>query len=157
MKMINILLKLKIKKFYKKCNVKIKKIMTNFVKIKLDPSYGDYSYKEGSNIEMDTLGTFLTSDVGCQIDNGPYSWQSWALNDRLGMATSGNITCLEKEGDYLFLTDQCSQEKDPTELKMSRQQFVQLLDEWQEKVCKTKPKEVIIKHENNIFFIEITE
>jgi hypothetical protein len=42
----------------------------------------------------------------------------------------------------------------PPGLKMSRFQFVKLLDEWQEKVCRHQPKEVIIKHENGEFFIE---
>jgi hypothetical protein len=37
---------------------------------------------------------------------------------------------------------------------MSRDQFIKLLDDWQEKVCKLKPKEVIIKHENDEFVIE---
>jgi hypothetical protein len=37
---------------------------------------------------------------------------------------------------------------------MSRQQFAQLFDDWQEKVCKYRPKEVIIKHENDQFTIE---
>jgi hypothetical protein len=37
---------------------------------------------------------------------------------------------------------------------MTKQQFVQLLDDWQEKVCKPMPTEVIIKYENNQFIIE---
>jgi hypothetical protein len=42
----------------------------------------------------------------------------------------------------------------PTKLKLTRQQFVDIIAEWYEKVCKHKPKEVIIKHENDHFFIE---
>lgn len=40
---------------------------------------------------------------------------------------------------------------------MTRQQFAQLFDEWQEKVCQHKPKEVVIKHVNDQFFIETQE
>ena len=130
--------------------------MGNFIKLSLTESGWNYIYEDASSIAMNILGNFLSCDVGCSKQCSP-SFQDWALDDKLGMGTSGNITFLEKEGNYIFLTDQCSQEEDPTELKMSRQQFVKLLDEWQEKVCKTKPKEVIIKHESDIFFIEIIE
>lgn len=129
----------------------------SFIKIKLDPSYGDYSYQNGSGIKMDILGIFLSSDVSCKLYQSYPSWQEWALNDKLGMGTSGNITILEKEGDYIFLSDMCSQEEDPTELKMSRRQFVQLLDEWQEKVCKKLPKEVTITYENDKYIIETVD
>jgi len=37
---------------------------------------------------------------------------------------------------------------------MSRTQFIKLLDDWQKKVCKHKPKEVMITFENNQFNIE---
>ena len=127
----------------------------NFVKLELTPTK-NYLYQDASSIAMNILGNFLSCDVRC-LRLGYPSFQDWALDDKLGMGTSGNITFLEKEGDYIFLTDQCSQEEDPTELKMSRQQFVQLLNEWQEKVCKTKPNEVIITHENNEFIIKITD
>jgi hypothetical protein len=40
---------------------------------------------------------------------------------------------------------------------MSGQQLIQLLDDWQEKVCKLKPKEVLIKFENGEFSIETKE
>ena len=37
---------------------------------------------------------------------------------------------------------------------MTLSQYVQLLDEWENKICKEMPKEVIIKHENDQFIIE---
>lgn len=76
------------------------------------------------------------------------------LDDKLGEACSGNITALEKDGDYIELTDLYSEEEVPTILRISRNQFVKLLDEWEEKVCKQKPKEVIIKYDNGEFIIE---
>lgn len=129
----------------------------NFTKLILDVNYGNYSFRGASNAEMGILGLFLTDDVGCSEHS--YSWpsyQDWTLDDSLGECVSGNITVLEKEGDYVYLTDQCPdpEEKKPAILKISRTQFVKLLDDWREKVCETKPKEVIIKHENDQFVIE---
>ena len=37
---------------------------------------------------------------------------------------------------------------------MRRQQFVDILNEWQEKVYIPQPKEVAIKHDNDKFWIE---
>ncbi len=42
----------------------------------------------------------------------------------------------------------------PTEVQMTIKQFVQLLDDWENKVCKLRPKEVIIKYEDGEFIIE---
>jgi len=124
----------------------------NIAKLELS-SYGTYSYKGGSNLEMEILCAFLSSDVGCSIT----SYQDWALDDSQEMGVSGNITFLEKDDDYIYLSDLYSEEENPTELKISRQQFVQLLNDWQEKACKHKPKTAIIKHENNQFTIETSD
>ncbi len=121
--------------------------------IRLIYDRGSYNCKNSSSIEMDILGHFFSSDVRLGKESYP-TFKDWALNDSLGMGVSGNITALEKEGNYVYLTDAYSLEKVPTEVKMTRQQFVQLFDEWQEKVCKNKPKEVIIKHENDLVVIE---
>jgi hypothetical protein len=45
-------------------------------------------------------------------------------------------------------------EKKPTQLRMSRNQLLQLLDSWKDIVCAKEPKEVIIKHEKNQFTIK---
>jgi len=128
----------------------------NFVKLELDVSYGNYSYHGASNTAMGIIGLFLIDDVGC-ADTGYPTYKDWALNDSLGMGVSGNITALEKEGGYIYLTDSCSVEDIPTEVKMTRQQFISLLDDWRDKVCKAKPKEVIIKHDGSKFTIETKE
>jgi hypothetical protein len=126
-----------------------------FVRLILDGNYGDYSYKHSSSIEMDIIGCFFTDNVGCKAGTSRHpTYQDWARDDSLGSCVSGNMIELEKEGEYIFLQDIYSQESEPTRLKMSRAQLVQLLDEWQEKVCKLKPKEVIIKCENGEFSIE---
>ena len=123
-----------------------------FVTLQLDQKYGDYSYKHASNTEMCILGLFF-SDIGCLKQSSP-TFQEWILYDKWGMAVATNTTFLEKDGEYIFLTEQSSGEEDPTELKMSRQQLVQLIDEWQGQVYKTMPSEVIIRHKNDTFIIE---
>ena len=121
----------------------------NAVKLKLNQSYGNYSCYYFSNGEMNILGNFLSDDIGCYSP----TFREWATKEHWNGA-SGNITMVEKEGDFIYLSDLYSEEEMPTELKMTVQQFVQLLDDWRDKVCSTKPKEVIIKYENDQFIIE---
>jgi hypothetical protein len=116
---------------------------------------GRYRYTDASNIEMTILGHLLASDIGCSLrSNRTPTFKDWALDDSLGDCLSSNLTRLEKEGNYIFLTDIYSDEEIPTEFKISRQQFAKIFDDWQEKVCKTNPKEVLIKYENDEFVIE---
>jgi hypothetical protein len=108
-----------------------------------------YSCKEGSNLKMDILGFFLSSDVGCGWSSfKEFAFNEWEIN------TSSNITFLRKENGRVLLSDLYSEESEPTELEMTVEQFIQLLDDWEIKVCKTKPKEVLIKYENGEFIIE---
>lgn len=120
-----------------------------------------YTYKAASNIAMNILGDFFTTDVWCF---GGQSFKDWALANKEDLASQftyhigANATFLEEEDDgYIYLHDanEWDTEKRKSQyLKISRHQFVQLIDAWQEKVCKAKPKEVIIKHENDQFIIE---
>jgi hypothetical protein len=125
----------------------------NFVKLILSPS-NKYSYENASNIEMNILGDFLASDVRCSQTNDQPSFKDWALNDSLGEYLSCNLTSLEKEGDNILLIDSYSENEIPASLKISKRQFTKLFDDWKEKVCKLKPKEVIIKYENDQFIFE---
>lgn len=120
-----------------------------FIKL-VTSSHLGYIYRDASNIEMTILGHFLVSDIGC----GSSPFKEWAFNDNWGDACSGNITKLEKEDNYILLTDLYSQENIPTILKITREQYVRVITDWEEKVCKLKPKEVIIKYQNNEFVIE---
>lgn len=117
-------------------------------------SLGGYTYRNGSNIAMDVLGCFFATDIGC--NNGVF-FREWALESTDGDVCGGNCTVLEKENDNILLSDECSEELIPTKLKMSTNQFIQLCDEWQEKIVKLMPKEVIIKHEHGRFFIETSD
>jgi|SRR5579863_4106678 len=127
-----------------------------FVKLALRDSNNGYTYKGSSSIKMDIIGMFLATDVGCYWP----TYREWALankNDPKSLFTysfGGNTTALEEKGNYIFLTDEHSAEKKPTKFRISCAQFIQLLDDWKEMVCDKKPKEVIIKYENDQFIIE---
>ncbi len=115
-----------------------------------------YMYQDASDIKMNILGDFLSSDVFCLLQNIT-GYQEWIQDDSQGYAVSGNITCLEKEGDIIILGDMLSEEKVPTEVQVTRKQLVQLLDDWREKVCKTMPQYIMIKYENDQYTIETSE
>ena len=119
------------------------------VKFFLDINYGDYSYTDASSIEMCILGRFLTSDVRSR----PSAFKQYLLNDQQ-QYTSANATTLEKQNGYILLSDQYPEEGYEAQLKMTHDQLIKLLDDWEKKVIKLEPKEVIIKHENDQFIIE---
>lgn len=120
----------------------------NFVKLVLS-SYGSYHYNDASNIEMNILGNFLTDDVGCMGS----SFKEFAFNE-WETETASNITSLRKEHGKIFLSDLYSEEDLPTELAMTLSQYVQLLDDWENKICKKRPQEVVIKRENDQFVFQ---
>jgi hypothetical protein len=134
----------------------------DFVKLSLDKSYGDYSYQESSNIEMCVLGSLL-SDVGCCYQS---SCKDWALADKndphSGFAhTYGTNAIFLEEDDNgnIHIVDAIGSDDEdeyyiPGRIIVTRQQFIQLLDDWKEKVCKLKPKEVMITYDNDQFSIE---
>ena len=112
-------------------------------------STGRYLYEDASNIAMNILGNFLCTD----INNDSSSFKEWLYNNKFDRAC-GNLTILDKENECILLSDLYSEEINPTELKMTSSQFLQILDDWEEKVIKKKPKEVIIIYKNNEFTIE---
>jgi hypothetical protein len=135
----------------------------NFVRLVIS-QYGSYSYQESSNIEMCVLGTFV-SEVG----GGEQAWPSfkdWALADKddpssIFTHTIGTNTSFLEEDDNrnIHIVDAIGSDDEdeyyiPGRIIVTRQQFVKLLDDWQEKVCKYKPKEVIIKYDNDQFIVE---
>lgn len=118
-----------------------------FAKLIYDGEY--YSYRGSSNLKMDILGLFFR----CELRYGISSYKDWVFDDA-SISACGNITALEKVDGHIYMSDLLSEEKDPTELIMTIEQFVQLLDDWDNKVCKLRPKEVLIKYENDQFIIE---
>ena len=125
--------------------------MMDIVNFFIDENYGGYSCKNASNIEMCTLGNFLSSEIGCGY---PSSFKEWGVNDNWGDETNGNLTILKKDGDYILLGDLFSEEPIPTMLRMTRKQYVQVITDWEEKVCKLRPKEVTITYQYDEFKIE---
>ncbi len=116
-----------------------------------------YQYGGGSSISMDILGSFLKADY-----NGNKFYKEWALalndpNSEYGTTCGGNCTYLEYENGTIFIDHEFLQDKkNPQLAKISREQFIKILDEWDQKVVKVdpKPKEVIIKQEGDQLFIE---
>jgi hypothetical protein len=119
-----------------------------FVELVISPTQR-YSYKAASDIEMNILGDFLASDVGYR----PSPFRQWAFN-KASQNANGNLTALEKDADFILLTDIFAKEESPTALKMTFEQFVQILNDWQEKVCNAQPGTIIIQYENNQFVIK---
>jgi len=123
--------------------------MNNFVKLILDINH--YRYQDANTVEMCILGCFLVSDVGCYWP----SFKEWIFNEP-SLYTGGNITNLEKEGDYIIISDQFSEQPDGGPyFKVSKQAFYDLLSDW-EKNCKQKPNEVLIMYDGHKFEIKIS-
>jgi hypothetical protein len=118
----------------------------DFVKIIYEKD--SYNYHEASSMRLCTLGLFLADDVGGRIS----SIREWFFDDNV-LYASMNITGISKEKGCVLLNDLYFEEK-PSELKLTYSQFLQLLDDWEEKVLKLKPKEVTIKYENDQFIFE---
>jgi hypothetical protein len=115
---------------------------------------GFYIYEDSSSIQMDILGSLFKSDLRCPGT----SLDDWIFDDNKGLGTSGNLIYLEKEDNYILLSDLYDEDKEnPVELKISRQQLAQLIYDWQEKVCKLKPQEVTITYENDTFTLTTSD
>ena len=111
-----------------------------------------YKYHDSSCPEMGLLGIFLTNDVGCQdISHTIILFTSdsklWDKDDKI-------IKLTENEEGSIILTDKYSTLQDPCALKIPKEYLLSIIEKWREKVCKTKPKEVIIKYENDQLSIE---
>jgi hypothetical protein len=116
---------------------------------------GYYSGIETSNVEMCILGNFLTSDVRCRVDD--FFWEDW-FYDAKNESCGGNITQLYKEGEYIELEDECPiEEFAHIVVRMRRDQFIKLLNDWKEIVCKNRPQEVILRYENDEYTVEVTK
>jgi hypothetical protein len=121
----------------------------NFVRLTLSQNC-NYSYLDASNTQMSDLGMFLAYDFDC-------SWSSfgeWATSDSLGDCVSGNITRLEKDNEYILLSDLYNEKENQVKLKMTRSQFIKILDDWCDRIIKKRPKEVTIIYDGNQFIIE---
>jgi len=122
-----------------------------------------YSPQRATNIPMLILGCFLTDDNRCSKN----SWQDWAKeakslrDDQFPHTVGSNITFLEIDQNEIISMyndlDYGELEEKAPHLKISVDQFVELLDEWYERVCKQQPQEVLLKYENNTYTLEIIQ
>lgn len=127
----------------------------NFVIIEVGRR-GECSFKEASNIEMTFVGRFFAVDVQCR---GSLAFKNWALASMDGSLGSGNATVLKREKGDILLSDDYPVGPNPSVARIGMRQFLQLFDEWQEKVVakQPRPKTVVIKHENGVFWIETSD
>jgi|SRR5581483_6283864 len=119
------------------------------IRLFLKENYKSYFF-DNASVNMLILGDFFRSDVGCRT-----TFKDWASTAVDGDYCSGNTTGLEIEGDDILMTDLYPEV--PAELRMKKEQFIKLFDEWLEKVCKKNPKEVMIIHDNDEFRIEVKD
>lgn len=103
---------------------------------------------------MLSLGSFLATDVGCPAT----CWDDWIYDDSQGLDTSGNITLLGKYGDMIHLCFLYNEKGTMDNLEtvkekiiISRDNLANLINEWEEKVCKIKPSNVTIAKEGDVF------
>lgn len=121
--------------------------MNDYVKINLT-DLGTYLNEESSSDEMEVLGHFLTSDVGCYWP----SFKEWAEGNeypRIG----GNLSDLEKEGDYILLKLDEYIDPELVVFKIPKQAFIELLNAWG-KMCKQKPPHILITYNGQRFTVE---
>jgi hypothetical protein len=120
-----------------------------YARLMFTSAWNTYTCTEVSDADILILGNMLADDVR---DNA-FSYKQTLADDTL-RGQSGNFVSMIKENDFVILNDLYTEEAVPTEFKIPQQVFIQLLDDWQEKVCKYKAKKVIIKYVDGQFFIE---
>jgi hypothetical protein len=105
-----------------------------------------------SNNDICSLGCFFSSEDSCSSN-----WNEWIEND-LEKVASGNHIYLEKKGSDIYIGDLYDARDEITTLKISKHTLLKLLQKWHQTVCKIKPKNVIIFHdnENDTFTIEMS-
>lgn len=115
-----------------------------------------YCSQESSDIKMCILSHFLTDDVSCSSIES-YIGLAYDPEFRGGCA---NATCMEKENGYvsICLEVDVREEEDQANaiwLKLTIEQYINILENWRDKVCKERPSEVIIRYENDKFAFDI--
>ena len=81
------------------------------------------------------ISEFLTSDVLCYCP----SFKQWALSKELNFG--GNVCGLYRNGDIIELTYDFDETN--TIIKMTTQNFIAMLDQWEE-ICKKEYPEILL-------------
>jgi len=120
-----------------------------YAKLELNAAWNTYTCTEASDAEMLILGNMLADDVR---DNA-LSYKQTLADDTL-RGQNGNFVSMVKENDHVILSDLYSEKAVPTEFRIPQHAFEQLLDDWQEKICNVRPKELIIEQNDSAFIVE---
>ncbi len=120
-----------------------------YTKLELNAAWDSYTCTEVSDAELLILGNMFADDVR---DNA-FSYKQTLADDTL-RGQSGNFVSMIKENGDVVLRDLYSEMAVPVEFKVTHHAFMQLLNDWQNKVCRPKPKEVLIKYDGSNFIIE---
>jgi hypothetical protein len=123
-----------------------------FAKLRRAAAWSGYVCAKASSLKMEIVGILLAQDVDCNI----YPYKETLADDRF-TGYGGNFTLVNKDGDHVLIIDLYSKGVVPTEFRMPKKIFIQLLDDWQDKVCKHMPKEVTITYDGNQFTIETSD
>lgn len=123
-----------------------------YTKLILQNSDG-YWCTEFSSKNMVNIAFFLSTEVGCP----PTNWEDWILDDEESSETSGNRMVLEKEDNYVYLSDHYESKRKKTRFKLSHDCLIKLLYDWKEKVCKKMPQEVTITYKDDIFTLTTSD
>jgi hypothetical protein len=92
------------------------------------------------------IGGMLTSSIVSYSED----FKRWVLNN-LTNKTAGNITFLDKEGDYIILRDRYSEEPEQgPEVYIPKSEMLRLLD-WWEQVWKHKPAQAHLIFDGEVF------
>ncbi|HEV2600792.1 MAG TPA: hypothetical protein VGT41_00705 [Candidatus Babeliales bacterium] len=115
---------------------------------RLKLSDGSYFPAEQSKDNFWILAGFLTDDVSW------YETSSYRefINNPHEIETGGNYIMLEKEGNDVLLACQYDDDFEPY-IKMSQQEFLSILDQW-EALVKLRPAEIIIFKKNDSYILE---
>jgi len=119
--------------------------------VRLEREWKSYAHDDGSDAGMDLLGDFLERNVELSVT--PY--KEWLLDSSL-MKTDDTVLLYKKDG-CIVLKERFPAKKDVVKFAMTAEQCMQLLDDWDTKVCIPRPKIVTIWYDNDQFMIETSE
>ena len=101
-------------------------------------------------MKLNNLGIFLVHDIGC---TGTIEIRKWLSEESSGEYGT-NAHSIEMENNHIVVKFEYADDPDNAEcFSLAKKIFLNILDEW-EKVCKEKPKEVIITEENGKYTFE---
>lgn len=121
----------------------------NFVRLVFD---GDnYRCKEATSMELCMLGFFLANDVGFNASR----FRAWIIEGAL-YERRGAITSIQKKFSAIMITDPYAGRDTTPYLKLSYEQFMRILDEW-EKMCSEKSQQIFITKEDEAITFEIIQ